>query len=120
MIAKSFELRDRGTFLPALAIQMSSSIPAELYLLKRVGYSGSAPHLILLGDLRGKGTFNYDPNAWGGYARRTWYHAHLHIADKFDDLPNGAVIDVEYLLGERAAPKVSERVTLLSGYKEVR
>jgi hypothetical protein len=36
-------------------------------------------------------------------------NAHLWIEANFDKLNDGDVVDVEFILGERAMPKVSER-----------
>ncbi len=50
-----------------------------------------------------------DPFEWGD--NRTRLFAHKYIAEHFDELPSGAVVDVEFILGESAAPKLSEAVT---------
>jgi hypothetical protein len=106
MIAKLFEVRDRATFLPVIATSMTSPAnEAEFYLLRRAGY-GVQP-LILLTRLDADGRpANYDPYAWGD---RTMRVAHQHIQDHWLTLESGDVVDVEYILGERDAPKVSER-----------
>jgi len=36
---------------------------------------------------------------------------HLHLEKHFEELPSGSVIDVEFILGETAQPKISERLT---------
>ncbi len=36
--------------------------------------------------------------------------AHLYVDEHFDDLKDGDVIDVEYILNETDKPKISERV----------
>jgi len=106
MITKLFEVRDRATFLPVIATSMTSpASEAEFYLLRRAGY-GVQP-LILLTRLEGDNTpACYDPYAWGDRTMRT---AHLYIQDHWNVLESGDVVDVEFILGERPAPKVSER-----------
>lgn len=51
----------------------------------------------------------YDPYSWG--PSRTLRVVHGHIIQHWDELKSGDVIDVEFLLGERPEPKVSEQVT---------
>jgi len=41
---------------------------------------------------------------------RTMLEAHRHVAAHWNELQSGDVVDVEFILGETAAPKVSERV----------
>jgi hypothetical protein len=48
----------------------------------------------------------YDPYDWND---RTMQTAHNYIAKNFDDLSNGDVVDVEYILEETDEPKISER-----------
>jgi hypothetical protein len=38
--------------------------------------------------------------------------AHHYIYDHFDELDDGDVVDVEFILGETAIKKVSERLTV--------
>jgi hypothetical protein len=127
MITKAFEIRDRGTFIPVIAIKMvpAANWPAgtreeesiserveetERYLLRRAGYGFDEPCVMLVrmdanGQVR---QASYDPYGWG---ERTFPVAHNYIIDHFDELESGAVIDVEFLLGESKEPKQSERVS---------
>ncbi len=100
MTTKLVEIRDRMTFIPALAIRVSGD---DGYLLRRAGY-GLQPLVILikLTDMRCK----YDPIEWGG---RTMPVAHDYIIRHWDAVHDDSVIDVEFILGETAAPKPSER-----------
>lgn len=41
MTAKTIEIRDRGTFVPALAIRLEPTNEADRYLLGRAGYSSN-------------------------------------------------------------------------------
>ena len=120
MIVKAFELRDRGTFIPCLAVKMvpypegkteTWDNEAERYLLRRAGYGFVIPCVVLC-RMEASGVdrnATYDPFAWGG-GTRTYQIAHQYIIDHFDELESGAVVDVEFLLGETTQPKVSERL----------
>lgn len=108
-----FELRDRGTLMPVLAIRpWGAAVPTEREraLWARAGYGDSHQSLssyvilIPIEDLE-RGA-QCDPYGWRG--ARTLPTAHLHIANNWSDLVDGAVIDVQYLLGETDAPKVTE------------
>jgi hypothetical protein len=105
MKVKAFELRDRGTFVPAIAIKLEANNDAELFLLRHAGYGPGKP-MILLGSMNG-GMFNYDAYDWG--ANGTKFTAHQYIEEHFDELESGQVICTEYIRGERETPKVSER-----------
>jgi len=110
MEVKLFELRDRGTFVPAIAIRLHAQNEAERYLLSRAGYGQSNSEqgqYVLLAGLEG-GAITYDQHSWGNRTRQV---AHDHIIKYFDELINGQVIDVEYILGEKAQPKDSEALT---------
>lgn len=98
MIVKLVELRDRMTFIPALAIAVSGT---DGPLARRAGYQDRC---ILFGRLSG-GTFHYDPHAHGD---RTFGVAHRWLEQNWDAFESGGVLDVEYILGERKAPKTSE------------
>ena len=114
MKTKAFEIRDRATFIPVIAIQMTPSIDgpdeqkdAECFLLCRAGFSFESPSVILcrmesIGIL-----YSSCPYAWGS---RTYCVAHKYIIEHFDELEPGAVIDVEFILGESKTCKVSERI----------
>jgi hypothetical protein len=108
MITKLFEIRDRGTCIPALAVQVGcpqwGNTPAENWLLERAGYGRP---MVILTFLEGSRNAEYDPFAWNDRTMRT---AHKYIEEHFDELESGAVICVEYILGERGTPKVSERL----------
>ena len=99
MTIKLIEIRDRGTTVPAMAIQVSG---ADGFLMRRAGF-GDVPmvYLVQLATQIAK----YDPYNWGN---RTMGRAHLHIAEHWDELKDGDVVDVEFILGETDTPKVSE------------
>jgi len=123
MITKAFEVRDRGTFIPVVAIKMVPSFnsgtqaefdvtEAERYLLRRAGYGFEFPS-ILLCRMEASGVdrnATYDAYSWGQNPR-TMHVAHLHIEKNFDALNSGDVIDVEFILNETQKAKRSERLS---------
>jgi hypothetical protein len=109
---KIFEIRDRGTFIPALAIKLKSDDnPKEHYLLRRAGLDEDGSYTIALLKLQ-TGECELDRYEWNGAPTvRTMPEAHKYIEEHFDDLGTGAVIDVEFILGETKTPKLSEQFT---------
>jgi hypothetical protein len=95
---KLLEIRDRATFIPAMAIRVSG---ADGYLMRRAGFKSPMVYLVALATER----CCYDPYNWGN---RTMKGAHLFIAEHFDELKDGDVVDVEFILGESTAPKVKQ------------
>lgn len=111
MQLKCFELRDKATFIPVFAFRARPVNEPQRYLLSRAGF-GPEGHseCVIFGRLDCSGTdrnCTYDPYAWGG---RSYPVAHQYIEQHFDELPDGAVIDVEFILGESTTPKLSEAV----------
>src|ERR1019366_1387750 len=105
MITTVLEIRDDGTFISALAIQMKADNEvAGGYIYAREGHpiDGRSITLMRLSDKRA----HNDPYEWSD---RTHQTAHLYIEAMFDKLKDGDVVDVEFILGERDAPKVTER-----------
>jgi hypothetical protein len=98
MISKLIEIRDRATFIPALAVKFEAE-----RLAWRAGFGPgcTAVLLVYLAERRAE----HDPYAWGDRTLRT---AHLYIEEHFDQLRDAEVVDVEYILGETAEPKRSE------------
>jgi hypothetical protein len=99
MITKQLEIRDRATCVPALAIQVSG---ADGPLMQRAGF-GEIPMIYLVKLATSE--CRYDPWAWHD---RTLHVAHFYIAERFTDLSDGDVVDVEFILGETEAPKPPE------------
>lgn len=119
MQAKILEIRDEGTYFAVLAVDMNPIDPssieakenyqAQRYHLRRVGYPCDGRPNIGITHLSADGKpFWNDPYGWGG---RTYPVAHKYIIENWPDLRDGDVIDVQYILGETAAKKVSERLT---------
>ena len=116
MTAKALEIRDAGTFIPALAVDMNPSNEEQQYLLRRCGYPCNDKPNIILTRLDGDETHHGDQATNDPYARtgRTWPVAHWWIIDHWDELSDGDVVDVEFALRETAAPKVSEKFTVMT------
>jgi len=114
MKVKVLEIRDEGTFIPVLAVDMNPAYgtdenhEAQRYLLRRCGYPCDGRPNIAITDLNMDGGKAWnDPHAWGG---RTYPVAHEYIIEHWVDLRDGDVVDVSFILGETDKPKVSERV----------
>lgn len=110
MTCKTVEIRDRGTFVPALAVRLDPSDERDRWLLGRAGF-GATPdaqrEYVLLINLETDAPYD----AYRHGPARTLGVAHQHLIEHFDAVENGAVVDVEFLLGERAEPKHSEAET---------
>ena len=104
MEVKMLEIRDYGTFIPVMCIEMVSEKLSERYLLGRLGFSYESP-LIQLVWISSSRT-EYSPFEWND---RTLFTAHTYITENWRELISGDVVDVEYLLGDTGAPKASER-----------
>lgn len=134
MDSKIIEIRDRGTFIPALAVRLGSRSESERYLLARAGFGRTfedqAEYIVLCKINGGEPCqCHIDAFAWGQNPR-TMFVAHMYLlnrhqeferdkqwcpsnraADKhegFDALPDGVVVDVEYILGLTQAAKTAE------------
>lgn len=112
MRTKTFEVRDRHTFIPVLAVDTRSDDPLEHWLLRRAGYDNTSDCVILIRmECKGiNGNASYDPFAWNATGTRTMHVAHQYIQEHWDTLNSGDVICVEHILGERTEPKKSERL----------
>lgn len=114
MEIKLFEIRDRMTFIPAMAIRLHARTEMEFWLLRRAGYgadhiAGSLekilePYIILihLGDNKACN----DPYDWPNL--RTMGNIHKHLIEEWKHLESGQLLDVEFILGETRVPKKSE------------
>jgi len=117
MQVKLLELRDEGTFIPLLCVDMNQSRHddprvsglAQRYLLRRCGYPCDGRPNIAITHLGCDGKpMSNDPYSWGG---RTYPVAHKFIIEHWAELKDGDVVDVEFILGEKPTPKVSERLS---------
>lgn len=124
MEVKALEIRDDGTFIPALAVDMNptpspSSLSshgrapddAQRWLLRRCGYACDGRPNIILTRLDGNGRMATNDYYAYGPNDRTWRYAHKYIIEHWNELKDGDVVDVEFILGERPEPKRSERET---------
>lgn len=113
MTTKALEIRDSMTFIAALAVDMNPSNESQRWLLRRCGYACDSRPNIILTRLDGNETHHGDQATNDPYDRegRTWPVAHHWIIEHWDELSDGSVVDVEFILGERTSPKASERVT---------
>jgi hypothetical protein len=107
MQTKIIEIRDRATFIPVLCVDMNAEAHEERYYLRCCGYPNDGRPNILMTRADGNGPASNDPYSWGG---RTYPVAHDYIINHWPELKSGDVVDVEFILGESAAPKVSERI----------
>jgi len=101
MTTRLLEIRDRGTTIPALAIQVSG---ADGWIMRRAGFETPMVYLIMLATQR----CQYDPFQWAG-GTRTMSVAHQYIEREWATLKDEDVIDVEFILGETKAAKQSDR-----------
>jgi hypothetical protein len=112
MEAKTFEIRDRATFIPALAVHLKPLTNEDVYLLARSGYgrdpADQAGYVLLMRLDGGRGNYNCSFHEWD---TRTMMIAHKYIIQEWPNLHSGDVIDVEYIAGMTAEPKLSERIT---------
>lgn len=97
---KLFEIRDSRTLIPAIGTLLSGHNGP---LARRAGYGGSP--CVLLTYMSGGRQANYDCYAWGD---RTMTVAHDYITRHWGDLESGAVVDVEFILGQTIKPKEAE------------
>lgn len=107
---KCFEIRDRHTYIGAIAQSFDPDAlldDGERSIIRRSGYRGR--RYVLLTKLVGDIETQYDSHSWGGSAR-TMPEAHRHIEQHWSELASGDVIDVEFILGESTAKKTSERL----------
>lgn len=103
MRVKIFEVRDEGTHIQVFAISTEAA-PGQEYGLKRTGFSSG--DAVILGYLDGERASSADPYFWGG---RTMTAAHSYITQHFNEMRDGDVVDVRFLLGETAEPCRSDR-----------
>jgi hypothetical protein len=113
--AKALEVRDRGTFIPMLCIDMNPEntatvhkYDAQRWLLRRCGHQCDGEPNIIMTVLYGNGEATNDPYAWK--VSRTCQVAHDYIIKNWLNLKDGDVVDVEFILGETSEPKRSERL----------
>jgi hypothetical protein len=108
MEIKCLEIRDQATFIPVICIRPVAANEEQRYLLRRDGYrADDTEQCIIMIDAQCRGCA-YDPYHWTGDTR-TKRTAHDYIARMWESLKDGDVIDVQFIIGETATKKVSER-----------
>lgn len=107
MDAKVIEIRDRLTFIPALAVRLDPRNEHERYLLARAGFGISAYEQSQYVELvwLNSGKSACDPYDWRD---RTMKTAHQYLMEHWGDVRPGGVVDVQFILGETGAPAVTE------------
>lgn len=101
MNTKLFEIHDRMTLIPALAVRLEPDGAREGILLMRAGFGTTFEaqrRYVILTWLTSKRS-EYDPFGWND---RTLHHAHEYIVAHWDELESGSVVDVRKILGEQA------------------
>jgi hypothetical protein len=90
MIAKTVEIRDRATFIPALAIRLDPVTEQDRYLLGRAGYGitreKQGEYIVLLRLAGGTGQATCDPYDWD---TRTMLGAHRWLLPECVRLEGG-------------------------------
>lgn len=113
METKLFEVRDRITFIPVICIKIDPANEAERYLISSAGYGVSPEQQrrfgVLMARLRELNFVDHPFSHPGHPTVRTMPVAHRYIIDHWGELETGAVIDVEFISGETAEPKTSQR-----------
>ena len=107
-----FEVRDDGTYLPAICIRCTPANEAERYMLDRAGYgqTAKAQGAYVLFAAESDGQLRYDTSYWAD--NRTRLIAHAWIRDHWAELETGDVVDVRVILGETITPATPEREAL--------
>ncbi|MCM1322960.1 MAG: hypothetical protein NC218_02115 [Acetobacter sp.] len=102
MITKMLEIRDRGTKIPCIAISTSPQDINEECFWQAEGFGYNDIILVRCEQQES----HYDPFAWKD--TRTMRNAHLYIREHFTELHNFDVVDVEFILKEKASPSETE------------
>lgn len=103
MQTKMLEIRDRGTRIPVLAIKTTHDSDKEAQFFRSGGF-GERTVIVL--KVNPEIAAEYDSFKWG--SSRTMTNAHYYIEHNWQDLKDGDVVDVEYILGESDVKKTSE------------
>jgi len=103
MKTKCIEIRDEGTCIAALAIQMDAANPVEYRFLRREGYPMDGHGIVLMKLSDQKATS--DSYAWDN---RTMCAAHNWIEAQWSKLKDGDVVDVRVVLGMTTIPATPE------------
>lgn len=106
---KWFEVRDRGTLMSCMAIKLGYDNQAERRCMRQAGFESLGRVVVYWPSDH---EASYDPYRFVKHAFglpvRTQFEATRYIQENFNELVHGQVVDVEYILGETASPKVTE------------
>jgi hypothetical protein len=107
MIAKTFEVRHHGKFLPVLAVMVDQIMEdkAPQFLIRRSGYPTET---VLLSRLKAPTEICSSAEQWG--SDLTMFTSHDHIEQFFHKLEDGSVVDVDFICGETKSPRTAERL----------
>jgi len=111
MDSKVFELRAPATIMVIMATRLEVFNEAERYLLSRSGFgrnNNDFKKYIMLQCLDGgTSTASTDPYKHGIRELRI---VHCYIYEMFDQLDDGQVLDIDFILGNTFEPKQPERI----------
>lgn len=107
MEIKVLEVRDVATTMRVMAIRLAdvTNDIATTEIIKIAGYAPALSNMILVINL-GEPRVEYSAYSWRG--SRTMRYAHEYIEENFNELKNGDVVDVEFILGETQEKKLPE------------
>ena len=109
MQVKVLEIRDEGTFFPMLCINLGmADNEDQRHLLHGVGFPLDGRPNIAVTHATCSGHLTNDPYEWGP-DRRTYSVSHNYIINHWDELKDGDVIDVQFILGETKVKKIPQR-----------
>ena len=103
MDIKQIEIRDRGTFVPALAVRVSR---ADGWLIGAAGF-GDEPTVILFKLETGEG--HWDAHDWEGGGASTMGEAHEYLQFNWHEFRDEGMLDLRRLRGETETDSPSER-----------
>lgn len=102
---KLLEVRDERTMFILLCVDMNPDTQYQYCALRRYGYPCDVRPNIMITHLNGGKKANNDPYFWGD---RTYATAHHYIIEHWNELVEGDVVDVSFILGETKEKKVAE------------
>lgn len=89
---KFIEIRDEGTFIPAMATRIHG---ADNWLVRASGY-GRTSYYVILTQLNGP-VSQYNASKWG---KGTMWTVHDYIKEHWDEIKDGDLIDARFIRGE--------------------
>lgn len=105
MIIKLLEVRDEATCFGVMAISIDPDNEQQRAIIRHAGFSDRFDAIIMLDMHSCEGS--YDPFKQPNYGR-TRRDAHLWIREHFEELKDGDVVDVQFILGETGKKKEAE------------